>query len=354
MSFPLREASVSFFERHAGTVTDVALEPLEPEHDTGEAELGATVTVSFDNAALLGDDRADIYDDVYPRYRALRDAWWRALASVDSDEPTRLRPYLLPLPAPGAPLGQPLAPRESTTGDISVVPIESVPRTSRLDRLRREYSLEYGIRGSSGRMFDLPEAMLLAVRSATDALPDLSAFVELGAGTGAAAHLALRRARPKRLVVHDQSPVAARHLRDYLGAAAGEVGTSLEVLTGDCRELPFAEPISLLALSIPFAQQPSLLARRGPEIQTALGQDGVLLAASSMVGMRFYQALVDGEDERVAAWPWYVPGQALRDLFTAGATVRVHNLVISVASNAAQRVDATVAGMVARGAELLA
>ncbi len=354
MSFPLHEASVAFFERYAGTVKEVAFEPLEPEHDTGEADLGATVTVSFDNAGLFGDDRADIYDDVYPRYRALRQEWWRALAGVDSDEPLRLRPYLLPLPAPGAPLGQPLAPRERTSAEISVVPIDSVPRTSRLDRLRREYSLEYGIRGASGRLFDVPEAMLLAVRSAADALPDLSAFVELGAGTGAAAHLVMRRARPKRVVVHDQSPVAAQHLRDYLGPAATEVGTSLEVLTGDCRELPFAEPISLLALSIPFAQQPSLLARRGTWIRSALGNDGVLVAVSSMVGMRFYQSLVDGEDDRIAAWPWYVRGQALRDLFSTGATLRVHNLVVSVASNAAPRVDATVAGMVARGAELLA
>jgi hypothetical protein len=354
MPFPLHDASAAFFGPYGGTLLDVTLEPLEPEHDTGEAELGATVTVAFDNPGLFGDQHADIYDDVYPRYRALREEWWSALATVESDEPSRLRPYFLPLPRDGAPLGRALAPRKTAPGEITVVPIGSVPRSSHLDRLRREYGLEYAIRGSSGRLYDLPEAMLLATRSAIDALPDMSAFVELGAGTGAAANVVLHRARPKRVAVHDESPAAASHLHDYLGPAAAELGCALEVLGGDCRTLSFAEPISLLALSIPFAQQPSLLARRGPLIQAALGDDGLLVAVSSMVGMRFYQALVDGDDPRVAAWPWYVPGQALRDLFTTGATVRVHNIVVSIASNAAQRVDATVAGMVARGAELLA
>ena len=66
-----------------------------------------------------------------------------------------------------------------------------------------------------------------------------------------------------------------------------------------------------------------------------------------------YQSLIDGDDRRLASWPWYVPGHTLRDLFGAGATVRVRNLVLSIASGSSYRVDATVAGMVARGGELL-
>ena len=38
----------------------------------------------------------------------------------------------------------------------------------------------------------------------------------------------------------------------------------------------------------------------------------------------------------------------------SGATVRVRNVVISVVAVSAARVDATVAGMVSRGAEILA
>jgi hypothetical protein len=70
--------------------------------------------------------------------------------------------------------------------------------------------------------------------------------------------------------------------------------------------------------------------------------------------MRFYQALIDGSDPRLEAWPWHVPGASLREMFGSGATVRVRNLVVSIASSSPGRVDATVNGMVARGAEILA
>jgi hypothetical protein len=219
--------------------------------------------------------------------------------------------------------------------------------------MRREFDLQFAIRGRSGRLYDLPEGLLLAVRAACDAMPSLESFVELGAGTGAAAALVLRRAPAKRVLVHDESEVAARHLREHLGTLAIEMGARLEVVSGDCRTQPFTEPISLLALALPYAQQPSLLVRRGRELREALGDDGLLVAATSTVGMRFYQSLIDGDDRRLAAWPWYKPGHTLRDLFGAGATVRVRNLVLSIASGSSYRVDATVAGMVARGGELL-
>jgi hypothetical protein len=125
-------------------------------------------------------------------------------------------------------------------------------------------------------------------------------------------------------------------------------------VTGDCRDLDFGESISLLVIGIPFAQLPSLLARRGAAIRRALGREGVLVAASSTAGMRFYQGLTDGQEPRLAGWPWYVPGCTLPDLFSSGSAVRVRNLVISIASGSPSRVDATVAGMVARGGEVLA
>lgn len=354
MSFPLHETSAAFFAQLGGVVVDTSIEPLELEPDGDGAQLGATVTVEFDNAGIFGDDRADIYNDVYPRYRALRREWWTALALAASEDEPRLRPYLLPLPAAGAVSGpardaEPLASRE-----IEVVPLQTVPRSSSVDRLRREYGLEFGIRGPSGRLYDLAEGLLLAVRAATDAVPDPETVVELGAGTGAASGLVLRRARPKRALVQDASEVAARHLREQLGPLAAQTGASLDVVTGDCRDLDFGEAISLLVVGIPFAQLPSLLARRGDAIRAALGGDGVLVAASSSVGMRFYQALTDGSEPRLEAWPWQVPGRSLRDLFASGAAVRVRNLVVSIASASPARVDATVAGMVARGGELLA
>src|SRR5690606_17155804 len=142
---------------------------------------------------------------------------------------------------------------------IEVVPLETVPRSSYLDRMRREYGLEFGIRGGSGRLYDLAEGLLLAVRSAADAAPDPHPIVERGAGTGAVTGLALRRARPKRALVHDASEVAGRHLREHLGPVAAATGATLDVVTGDCRDLDFGEPISLLVIGIPFAQLPSLL-----------------------------------------------------------------------------------------------
>jgi hypothetical protein len=354
MSFPLHEASAAFFGQLGGVVVGAAIEPLEPEPEADSAQLGATVTVEFDNAGLFGPATADIYDDVYPRYRALREEWWRSLApATDADSP-RLRPYLLPLPAAGAPVGPAREAIRPERREIELVSLDTVPRSSYLDRMRREYGLEFGIRGASGRMFDLAEGLLLAVRSATDAVPDPESVVELGAGTGAVTSLALRRARPKRALVHDASEVAGRHLREHLGPVAAQNGSSLHVVIGDCRDLEFGEPISLLVVGIPFAQLPSLLARRGEAIRSALGDDGVLVAASSTVGMRFYQGLTDGHEPRLAGWPWYVPGCSLLDLFGSGAAVRVRNLVISVASASPYRVDATVNGMVARGGELLA
>jgi hypothetical protein len=220
--------------------------------------------------------------------------------------------------------------------------------------MRREYGLEFGIRGTSGRLFDLAEGLLLAVRCATDALIEVRSFAELGAGTGAVAGIVLRRAQPKRVLVHDESPVATRHLREHLGPLAIETGARLDVIDGDCRAIALDQALSLLVLGIPFAQQPSLLARSGDRIREALGDDGLLVSATSAAGMRFYQALIDGGDSRLAAWPWHVPGASLRDLFSSGATVRVRNLIVSIASGSTPRVDATVAGMVSRGAEIVA
>src|SRR5262249_33069377 len=148
--------------------------------------------VEFGNAGIFGDATADIYDDVYPRYRALRDEWWSSLtAALDVDAP-RLRPYLLPVPAADATVGPARSAGRPAPRDIEVVPLDTVPRSSYLDRMRREYSLEFGLRGASGRLFDLSEGLLLAVRSATDAVPDPESVVELGAGTGAVTSLALR------------------------------------------------------------------------------------------------------------------------------------------------------------------
>jgi hypothetical protein len=353
VSFSLHEASADFFGQVGGVVVDASIEPLEPEPDADDAQFGATVTAEFDNAGIFGDAMADIYDDVYPRYRALRDDWWASLAAAAEAHAPPMRPYLLPVPAAGAPVRTALAASRRATREIEVVPLDNVPRSSYVDRMRREYGLEFAIRGASGRMFDLAEGLLLAVRSATDAVPDPGSVVELGAGTGAATSLALRRARPKRALVHDASEVAGHHLLEYLGPLAAETGAALEVVTGDCRNLDFSEPISLLVCGIPFAQLPSLLERQGEAIRAALGEDGVLVAASSMVGMRFYQGLTDGHEPRLAGWPWYVPGRSLRDLFGSGAAVRVRNLVVSVASASPHRVDATVNGMVARGGEVL-
>jgi hypothetical protein len=234
-----------------------------------------------------------------------------------------------------------------------VVPLDSVPRSSYLDRMRREYGLEWGIRGSSGRLFDLAEGLLLATRCATDALIDVGSFVELGAGTGAVSGMVLRRAQPKRALVHDESFAVTRHLREFLGPISIETGSRLEVVDGDCRTIAFDEPIALLVVGLPFAEQPSLLARNGEHIRSALGEDGLLVSATSTAGMHFYQSLIDGGDPRLAAWPWYVPGASLRDMFHVGATLRVRNLVISIASESTSRVDATVAGMVSRGAEIV-
>ncbi len=353
MPFPLREASAEFFAQFGGTVLESSVEPLAPEPEDDVPFLGATVTVAFDNAGIFGDDRADVYDDVYPRYRALRTEWWRALAGIAADDEPALQPYLHPLPRPGAPLGPPLPARSRPNREIEVVPLDTVPRSPYVDRMRRQYGLEFGIRGSGGRMLDLAEGLLLAVRAATDALYEIDSFVDLGSGTGAATGLVLHRSRPKRAFVHDDSEVAARHLNEHLGPLAIETGTNLQVVSGDCRAVEFGQPVDLLTIGLPFAQQPSLLARSGPAIREALGNDGMLVAATSTVGMRFYQSLIDGDDPRLQAWPWYVRGASLPELFPVGATVRVRNLVISIASASASRVDATVAGMVARGAEIL-
>ncbi|HEY7226399.1 MAG TPA: hypothetical protein VH561_22735 [Micromonosporaceae bacterium] len=351
MTMPLHEASAAFFGQLGGVVIETSIDPLEPEPD--EAALGATVTVAFDNAGILGDGQSDIYDDVYPRYRALRDEWWRALAASAAPITPAVRPYLLPLPAPGATVGAALSWQSRPSRELEVVPLETVRRSPYVERVRREYSLEYGIRGASGRLFDLTEGLLLAVRAATDAVPDLSSYAELGAGTGAAGALVLRRARPKRVMVQDETDAVAQHLRAHLGPIAIETGCDLHVFGGDCRELAFAEPLGLLAIGIPYAQQPSLLARRGEHIRAALGDDGLLVAATSTVGMRFYQSLTDGQEPRLAEWPWYATGATLHDLFPCGATVRVRNLVVSIASASAHRVEATLAGMAARGAEVL-
>jgi hypothetical protein len=353
MSLALHEASAAFFARLGGVVTETTVEPLEPEPDVDTAAFAATVTVEFDNAGLFGDAKADIYDDVYPRYRALRREWWEALRAVATDETPWPRPYLLPVPAPGAPTGPARDGARPVRPEVEVVSLESVPRSSYVDRMRRQFGLEYGLRGASGQLLDLGEGLLVAVRAAVDAMPDPESVVELGASTGAATGLVLHRARPKRVLVHDASEAAGRHLREHLGAVASQSGASLQVVTEDCRDLPFDEPISLLIVNIPFAQLPSLLARRGEQIRAALGEEGILVAASSAVGMRFYQALTDGSEPRLADWPWFVPGRALPDLFASGAAVRMRNLVVSVASASPQRVDATLAGMVARGGEIL-
>jgi SAM-dependent methyltransferase len=353
MSLALHEASAAFFAPLGGVVTETTVEPLEPEPDADSAAFAATVTVEFANAGMFGDAAADIYDDVYPRYRALRREWWAALRAALSDDTPQVSPCLLPLPAPSATPG----PARDAVGpvrpEVEVVPLESVPRSSYVDRMRREFSLEFGLRGASGRLLDLAEGLLVGVRAAVDAMPDPESVVELGAGTGAATGLVLRRARPKRALVHDASEAAARHLREHLGALASQTGASLQVVTGDCRQLAFDEPISLLICNIPFAQLPSLLARRGEQIRAALGEEGILVAASSAMGMRFYQGLTDGSEPRLSGWPWYGPGRALPDLFASGAAVRLRNLVVSVASASPVRVDATIAGMAARGGEVL-
>jgi SAM-dependent methyltransferase len=353
MPFPLHEASAEFFEPLGGSVLDVQIEPLEPERDSANAELGATVTVAFDNAGIFGDAGADVYDEVYPRYRGLRHDWWDSLSAREEESALPIRPYLYPLPADGAAIGLARPYRESAARPISLVPLESLPRSSYLDRKRREYGLDFGIRSAGGRLFDLAEGLLLAVRAATEVIPDLTSFVDLGAGTGSVASLVLRRTQPKRVLVVDESEIAGAHLRDYLGPVALDHGANLSVVTGDCRDLPYDQPISLLSLSIAFAQQPSLLARRGNEIRTALGEDGLLVAATSMAGMRFYQSLVDGGDPRLRDWPWYPTGRSLRDLFGTVGTVRVRNLLVSVASESSSRVDAVVSAMAGRGAELL-
>jgi Dimethyladenosine transferase (rRNA methylation) len=353
MSLALHEASAAFFAPLGGAVTETSVEPLEPEPDVDTAAFAATVTVEFDNAGMFGDASADIYDHVYPRYRALRQEWWAALRTTLSDDAPWLRPYLLPLPAPNARTGPARAGVSPVRPEVDVVPLDAVPRSSYVDRLRREFSLEYGLRGASGRLLDLAEGLLVAVRAAVDVLPNPESVVELGAGTGAATGLVLRRARPKRALVQDVGEAAGRHLREHLGALASQTGVALQVVTGDCRELTFDEPISLLIANIPFAQLPSLLARRGEQIRAALGDEGMLVAASSAMGMRFYQGLTDGSEPRLSGWPWRVPGRSLPDLFASGAAVRMRNLVVSVASASPSLVDATLAGMAARGGEVL-
>jgi hypothetical protein len=192
----------------------------------------------------------------------------------------------------------------------------------------------------------------MAVKCSADELKDADLFIDLGSGTGSASKLMMSRCRTKRVLANDFSEASGAHLRSHLGAVAARYGTELNVVTGDCRAISYEPGCTVLAISVVFGLQPSLLAAKGGRIKAALGREGILLAASSMVGMSFYQALIDGSDPRLARWPWYSTDNSLAALFSDVRRVRVGSLVVTLASDSSSRLDGISARMLAAGGRL--
>ena len=312
------------------------------------------VTVEFDNRTLFGAGDADVFDDVYPRYRGLRAQWWDALREaglpVVPDGGRWIRPHPVPVAAAGGTEGETLPKPVRSSRSIRVVELDTVPATPYLTRMRHEYGLTHGIADDSGHLFDLDEALLLAVDCAATEFGELTRFVDVGSGTGSASALAMTRARAGQVLANDFHEAIGNHLRDHLGKLGAARGTGVEVVTGDCRDLTYPPGTTLLAVSTVFGQQPSLLARRGPGIAASLGTQGVAVFASSMVDMPFYQNLTEGGDERLGRWPWYPARTTLRRLFPRVRVLRLRNLVATLAGGPGSPVDAIAARMADRGA----
>ena len=346
-------SSKQFFSRIGGEILKVRI----PSHTTRSASGGIAICpilfVEFDNAGILG--TGDFYDEIYKRYRRMRVDWWKAMETagitIQSDPKATNRPHFVPVLSDEHTQGEPYPKLDRGFSRLKVVRLDDIPVSADQSRVIETYDLEYGIRTTKGKLFDFDEGLLLSVRSAAEAFPQIGCFTEFGAGSGSSSALVLRSAQVTEAIVNDSSKDLREHLETYLGELAREKSTRLTVRIGDALTMPYPTHIDVLAIGTAFGSQPVLWSKRGADLKSALGERGVVLVASAMVEMLFYFFLTHGGEERLNRWPWKKDLLSLSDLFENVTSMRVNDLVLTIASSSRSSVEKIVAHMEANGSE---
>lgn len=354
MIWRIIELSRGFFCEVGGCILEVKIVEGDPGGAPTDPAWCPVFLVQFSNADLFG-GTVDFYPEVYERYRMLRKDWWDSLkkdgALQAADRHMEVRPHFVPFLSKPYRSGISYPRLERSGSALKIVRLREIERSPYLRRLFSKYHLEYGIRTSNGKLFDLDEALLLGVRSTVETLGEVDLFMDVGTGTGSASALAMRKANVNRVIANDVSEEVRPHLESYLGSLANGTQTHFEVAIEDCTMMEYPLGIDVLAISTIFGSQPTLLWKKGAEIRKSLGSKGVLLSATSMTDMTFYHHLIHGTEPRLSTWPWYTKVRSLDTLFAHLKALRVRNQVLTLASQSGRIIENVSDKMKKEGAE---
>jgi hypothetical protein len=109
-----------------------------------------------------------------------------------------------------------------------------------------------------------------------------------------------------------------------------------DVWAGSCFDAPLADA-DLLSIGVYYQAQPALLARRGNEFASCLGDCGVLIVQSGMLEDPLITELLTSAPIEHAAWPWFDKKMQLRTYFRHVGHYVLEQETVLVATNSADK-----------------
>lgn len=332
-----------FFQVYSGTVIGVEetiRDNFERIPAPGDGRLRAlTVHVLLQNLGLFG-GADDYLTGIHPRMTELGSLLAKHLElggyRVSGPEATQ-SVAIAPHADPAGYLGAALAPSLRPSRGYVIIPPDRLTALSPYYlRLLTAHGPMCGVVTNNGTVIGPDGGLVAAACLIADQAPGRIRLVELGTGAGSTPLALARRGRLNSYVGSDFSPEMVEHFRQTVQPelAAGHVPCRIELCSGQAACLPAAD---LLSIGVYYQAQPSLMAARGSEMATCLGESGVLIAQSGMMEDRLVTSLLTETTTRHAAWPWYHGEFRLNQYFRYVAEYVIEQETILVATNSAGR-----------------
>lgn len=295
--------------------------------------------IMFSNKDLFG--KGNFSDEIYPRYRKMRNDWRNALKKSGIKLYTDIAVGFVPLlnlnnakkvknfkykKENKKPLGTKIL-------DISKIHVDYYKE------MVEKFDVAFALKESGGMFIGPERGMLYVLEAVSNVLGGIDCFVDVGSGTGEMSAYILKNHDPEEIVINELSKNLRIHLKKYLKKIAKKNKAKMIFSFEDCQKMKFPSKVDLMSVGVFYGVQPSFIKYKGSEVARSLGKKGLLLIQSSMPETLFSQHILMGDARGINTWPWYSEKFILSKYFSCVEAFFIDNQIITLASQSRDLVN---------------
>jgi SAM-dependent methyltransferase len=285
--------------------------------------------IGFCDPLIFG--RGDYSNEVYPRYRKMRTDWKKFLLKSKIANFDKIAFGFIPCLLNNHGPHTKKYPAEKISLINKVVLINKLESVY-FKKIKKIFRLRFALMEKGGLLIGPEGGMLTTLDAAGRFFKHIDNFVDIGAGTGELSAYLMHHYNINRVVINEISSSLRNHLRDYLGKVSRQNNTKIDFQFNDCRDMKVPNHSNLISLGVFYGFQPSFVKYKGKAIQSALGNDGVLVIQSAMPESTFNYHLLMGNEKGLQGWPWYHRTMQLSTYFKYFKTFYIDNQFVTIAS----------------------